>query len=351
MAGDQNHDRRSHGGPDGGHAADPTPAADNSRREVLIGGAAALAGLTGCAVLQPAPPLSAAASALPGAPAPRGRLVDQVALITGGARGIGRAVAVACAREGADIVCMDRAGVVSPEVPYPPATEADLMETVRLVEAQGRRCLPLRGDVRDMSGLREAVAHGIAGFGRIDLLVANAGIFVPVKLAEMTDRQWQDVVDVNLTGVANAMRAVLPHMAARGRGRIVAISSVEGRRGVSFGQQYVAAKWGVIGLVKGAALELGSSGITVNAVCPTAVNTLMFRNPAVQSAMTPEGLPTPPPESAVVMVSEQVHPLRVPWVEPEDVAATVVFLASPDARYISGAAIDVTAGVGATYTA
>ncbi|WP_142850455.1 mycofactocin-coupled SDR family oxidoreductase [Telmatospirillum sp. J64-1] len=335
-----------------GHEAPAVPETPPSptRRAVVAGGLTALAGLAaGCA---PPPPLSTAAQAAPpGAPAPRGRLEKQVVLVTGAARGIGRSICVACAREGADVVGFDIAGPVSPILPYPPASPQDLQETGNLVAAQQRRFLGVVGDVRDFQALQRAAASAAQQLGGIDVLVANAGINAPVTLEEMNDRQWQDVIDVNLTGAANSMRAVLPYMQVRGGGRMIAISSVEGRIGSPFGAQYNASKWGLIGLVKCAALEWGEQQITVNAVCPTLVNTVMARSPALQAAMIPDELPAGLPESAFVAAATRLHPQRVPWVEPEDVAAAVVFLASEEARYISGATLDVTAGIGGLYTA
>src|SRR3954468_19532320 len=341
---------------------DPRPAPDicagepgsPSRRALVLSGVAALTGAaSGCAALtHPAPPMSAAEQAVPPAsPAPRGRLEGRVALVTGAARGIGRSIAVACAREGANVVGLDICAPVSQAVPYPAATRDDLSHTQVLVEQQGRRFLPVVADVRDAAAVRKAADDAVGALGRLDVLVANAGIQVPVKLAVMDDRAWQDVIDVNLTGVGNALRAAMPHMVRQQGGRMIAIASVEGRRGTSFAAQYNASKWGVIGLVKSAALELGEHGITVNAVCPTAVDTPLFRNQAVQTAVMPPGAPHAVPERLIVAASEKLHPLRVPWIEPEDVAAVVVFLASPEARYVSGAAFDVTAGLGAQYTA
>ena len=324
--------------------------AGGGRRTVFaaLGSAAALAGLTaGCST----PPLSAAtASAQPGAPAPRGRLEGQSVLVTGAARGIGRAICLAAAREGADVLGFDIAGPASRHVGYPPATPADLAETGRLVEALGRRFLPVQGDVRNRPALVRAVDQAVGTFGKLDVVVANAGIMVPEGIAEVNDEGWRDVLDVNLTGAGNTFRAAIPAMSARRRGRMIAIASLLGRMGAPISPQYNAAKWGVIGLVKSAALELGGRGITVNAVSPTGVNTVMLRNSRQYAAVTPRGLPRVP-EALAATASRTVHPLGVPWVEPEDVASVVVFLASEEARYVSGASFDVTAGLGGAYTA
>lgn len=340
-------------GEDDPQAPTPPPGTATSRRAVMVAGGTALVGMAAaCSTLsQIGPPLSTGSRPVPeGSAAPRGRLEKRVVCVTGAARGIGRAICVGCAREGADVVGLDIAAPVSPVVPYPAATPEDLQQTGRLVEEHGHRFRPIIADVRDARAMREAAVLAIRDLGQVDVLVANAGIMSPLKLMEMTDRSWRDVVDVNLTGVANSIRAFMLHMVERKYGRIIAISSIEGRQGESYAPQYVASKWGVIGLVKSAALELGPSGITVNAVCPTAVNTPMFRNPAQYSAMAPPQIPRPPPEDAMIPILTLAHPLRVPWVEPEDVAATVTFLASQEARLISGAVFDVSAGFSAQFT-
>ncbi|MDF2995481.1 MAG: NAD(P)-dependent oxidoreductase [Xanthobacteraceae bacterium] len=317
-----------------------------SRRDILI--AAPLA--AGLAASLGASPATAqpSAGARSGGPS---RMQGKVALVTGAARGIGRACAVALAMEGADVVSLDLAGPVESVTQYPPATPADLGETVRRIEAAGRRGLSVRADVRDSTALRNAVARTVSEFGRLDIVVANAGIGMWGALAAMDDRQWRDVIDINLTGAANTMRAVLPHMLERRDGRLIAIASVGGRAGFPDVSAYCASKWGVMGLVKSAALELGKSNVRVNAVCPTAVDTPMFRSPEGQYRSILPDLGRTPTDDDIIPLMRQVHALPVPWVSPEDVAAAVTFLASDEARHITGAAIDVGAGSNARYTA
>ncbi|WP_206151262.1 mycofactocin-coupled SDR family oxidoreductase [Starkeya sp. ORNL1] len=297
-----------------------------------------------------ASPAGAQSPAGAGSSVPR-RMQGRVALVTGAARGIGRACALALAVEGADIVALDLAGPVESVTHYPPATPADLAETVRRVEATGRRCLSVQADVRDLAALRSTVERSVRELGKLDIVVANAGIGMWGNLAAMQDRQWRDVIDINLTGAANTMRAALPHMIERRDGRIVAIASVGGRAGFPDVSAYCASKWGVMGLVKSAALELGTSNVRVNAVCPTAVDTPMFRSPEGQYRSILPNLGRTPTDDDIIPLMRQVHALPVPWVSPEDVAAAVTFLASDDARHITGSAIDVGAGSNARYTA
>ena len=197
-----------------------------------------------------------------------GRLRGKAAIVTGAARGIGRATAVAFAREGADVMGIDIAGPVSSTLEVAPATPGDLAETGRMVEAAGTRWLEARLDQRDLPALRAAAEQARAAFGRLDVLFANAGIQAFKPILDWQDADWQDTIDVNLTGTCNAIRAVAPHLVRNGGGRIIVTSSTQGRHGTKFGAAYSASKWGIIGLMKSAALELGVHKITVNAVIP-----------------------------------------------------------------------------------
>ena len=207
-----------------------------------------------------------------------GRLRGKAAIVTGAARGIGRATAVAFAREGADVMGIDIAGPVSSTLEAVPATPEDLAETGRMVEAAGARWREARVDQRDLPALRAAADEAQAAFGRLDILFANAGIQTFKPILDWEDADWQDTIDVNLTGTCNAIRAVAPHLVKNGGGRIIVTSSTQGRHGTKFGAAYSASKWGIIGLMKSAALELGVHKITVNAVIPGLIDTALTRH-------------------------------------------------------------------------
>ena len=207
-----------------------------------------------------------------------GRLRGKAAIVTGAARGIGRATAVAFAREGADVMGVDIAGPVSSTLEVIPATPEDLAETGRMVEAAGARWLEARVDQRDLPALRAAADEAQTAFGRLDILFANAGIQTFKPILDWQDADWQDTIDVNLTGTCNAIRAVAPHLVKNGGGRIIVTSSTQGRHGTKFGAAYSASKWGIIGLMKSAALELGVHKITVNAVIPGLIDTPLTRH-------------------------------------------------------------------------
>ncbi len=206
-----------------------------------------------------------------------GLLEGKVALITGGSRGQGRAHAVRSAQEGADVILFDAPTGVD-TVTYNLGTEADLADTVKLVEALDRRALTVTGDVRSQSDLDQAVSRGIAEFGKIDILIANAGIWSQNPFWELTEDQWSEMIDINLTGVWKSAKAVSPQMIERRSGSIVITSSVNGLEAGALFAHYTAAKHGVVGLMKTMALELAPYGVRCNAVHPGAVNTPMTDN-------------------------------------------------------------------------
>ena len=266
----------------------------------------------------------------------------RVALVTGGARGQGRSHALALAREGADVAVCDIAAPVS-TVAYPLATLDDLEETQRLVEKEGRRCLVAQLDVRDFGALERFVDGTVAELGRLDFALANAGISAAgVAVDEMATQQWDDMIGTDLTGVFHTIRAVSPHMKRAGFGRIVATSSMLGRQGCGYMAHYCAAKWGVIGLVKSAAIDLAPFGITVNAVAPGNINTAMVVNDAMVQALS-GGAPGATFDD-ILPVLGALHVLPVPLLEPADVTNAVVFLLSDGARGMTGAVLDVSAG-------
>ncbi len=272
----------------------------------------------------------------------------RVVVITGGARGQGRSHAVEFARLGADIAVCDLCHDLG-SVGYPLATPDDLAETVRLVEEQGRRCLSSVTDVRDLDATLAFVEEAHAALGSTDILIANAGVSSLGSISTMTAAEWSETIDTNLTGVFNAMRAVAPHMRRARWGRIVGISSMMGRSSNPGIAAYVASKWGVIGLVKSVAFELAHFGVTVNAIAPGNVSTPMIHNDTLYGLMRPD-LDHPTAEDvAPGMAALHVQP--VPWIEPEEITAAVVFLASEGARHITGSVIDVDAGASARFTA
>jgi len=277
-----------------------------------------------------------------------GKFDGKVVLITGGARGQGRSHALTFAKEGADVAFCDIAAQVD-TVPYPMSRPADLSETVKLVEELDRRCVGETADVRDLAQLQQFVEHARAELGRIDFLLANAGIFSFSTVAGMDDRTWSDMIGTNLTGVFHAMRAVLPIMIEQGHGRIVATSSMAGKVGMPNIGHYCAAKWGVIGLVKSVAQEVGAHGITVNAVCPTGVDTMMIQNEAAYRLFLPDA--ESPTREDAAGAFQLLNVMPVPWVEPVDISNAMVFLCSDEARYITGETIAVAAGMNANNAA
>jgi NAD(P)-dependent dehydrogenase (short-subunit alcohol dehydrogenase family) len=294
----------------------------------------------------PEPPPEASAG--PVRPGRVSDLTDKVAVVTGAARGIGRAIAVELAANGADIVAIDIAGPVSRANDASAATPADLEETLRQVRGFGRRAEPIQADVRDMAALRRAADHAEQGYGRIDIVVANAAVQYWKPLLEIDDDEWSDVIDINLNGAANTIRAFAPKMVARRRGRILLLSSMQGKHGTKHAASYSASKWGILGLMKSAALELGEHNITVNAIVPGLVDTALTRNEARLREAIGEATGKPPPQEASVQAAWDARsgslPLKVAWLQPDDVSPVAVFLASDAAAMVTGAEYEVTAG-------
>jgi NAD(P)-dependent dehydrogenase (short-subunit alcohol dehydrogenase family) len=282
------------------------------------------------------------------------RLLGKAAIITGAARGIGRAAAVAFAREGADVMGIDIAARVSSTLEVVPATAAELSETGRLVEAAGTRWCEARLDQRDLAALRDAAERARATFGRLDILFANAGSQSFKPILEWEDPDWHDQIDVNLTGTCNAIRAVAPHLVQNGGGRIILTSSTQGRHGTRYGAAYSASKWGIIGLMKSVALDLGEYKITVNAVVPGLIDTPLTRHRQRYEQAVGDLRSKKPTAILEAEAQQQLiakTPLGVPWIEPEAVVPVIVFLASEEACMVSGATYDVTGGDSANYTA
>jgi SDR family mycofactocin-dependent oxidoreductase len=265
-----------------------------------------------------------------------GRLDGKVAFVTGAARGQGRAHSVRLASEGADIIAVDICGGFE-SVRLTPSAPADLEETARLVEKEGRRIVARQADVRDLDALQAAFDDGVRDLGRIDVVVANAGVLTCAWSWEMTPAQWHEVIDVNLTGVFHTAKVAIPTLIRQGQGgSIIMTSSVAGLYGQPFTISYTAAKHGVVGLARGMALELAEHNIRVNTIHPTGVRTAMYTEVQDLQALIESRQYTIGP---VFMNS-----LPVEVMEPEDISAVVAFLASDDAKYITGAQVPVDAG-------
>ena len=272
-----------------------------------------------------------------------GRVEGKVAFITGAGRGQGRSHAVKLAAEGADIIAIDICHDVEGALPM--ATPDDLTETVKLVEARDRRIIATQADVRDLDGLTAAVHAGVGELGRLDIVVANAGIASlggPVQ--EMSQDNWKHTIDINLTGLWNTARAAIPHLVAGGRGgAIVLTSSVGGMHAMPNMSHYISAKHGVIGLMRSLAVELGQHHIRVNSVLPTNVNTPMFMNEGTFKMFRPD-LENPTAADVEPVAAQFMHVLPHGWIEPEDVSNAVLFLASDESRYITGVPLPVDLG-------
>lgn len=269
------------------------------------------------------------------------RVEGKVALITGAARGQGRAHAVGLAEEGADIIAVDICRDVE-TVPYGGATEDDLDQTVKLVEATGQRIIPVIADVRDLAALQGAVRAGEQALGGVDIAIANAGIGTFGPALDLDETTWQTMLEVNLTGVWKTVKAVAPLMVERAQGgSIILISSVAGLAAYPNAAHYVAAKHGVTGLMRTLAVELAPHGIRVNSVHPGSVDTPMVGNPHSWKLFT--GLDGATRDQAAAIMTN-MNALRVPWMNDRDITPAIVYLASEESRYVTGTTTVIDAG-------
>lgn len=276
-----------------------------------------------------------------------GDLEGRVAFVTGAARGQGRAYAVRLAREGADVIVSDICAPVSDTVPYNAATPEDLAETVRLVEAEGRKVLARQVDIRDDAAVHALVADGVEQFGRLDILVANAGVLSWGRLWELTDEQWNSVIDVNLTGTWRTLRAVIPAMIEAGNGgSIIIVSSAGGLKATPGNGHYAASKHGLTSLTNTLALELGEYSIRVNSIHPYSIATPMITNDAMMSILAAHpsylnsfaAMPYQPP-------TKGSRAKRIDFMSAEEAAEVVVWLAGDNSSVLSGSQISIDRGV------
>ena len=271
-----------------------------------------------------------------------GQLDGKVAFITGAARGQGRSHAVRLASEGADIIAVDLCAPVK-TIAYDTAGPEDLEETVRQVEALGRRCLASRADVRDLAALTAAVDAGVAELGRLDIVLANAGIFSAGRMLDMDEETWSTMIDVNLSGSWKAVRAAAPHIVAGGRGgSIVITSSLAALTANENMVHYSAAKAGLVGMMKVIAKELAPHQIRVNSVHPTTVATEMILNDAFYQLFRPD-LDAPTREDFEV-AGKTLNALPVAAVESQDVTEAIMYLVADSGRYVTGTTLVVDAG-------
>jgi len=274
-----------------------------------------------------------------------GKLDGKVAFISGAARGQGRSHAIKLAEEGANIIAFDICeDVESIAVLYPLATPADLEETVRLVEEAGGKILARKADVRNYAQVKAVLDEGVEMFGHVDIVLANAGVVSLNKAWEYTEQTWNDVVDINLTGVWNTVRAAIPLMIERGQGgSIIITSSTAGIKGYGHTAPYSAAKHGVVGLMQSLANELGEFKIRVNTIHPTNADTPMLQNEGTYRLFMPDR-ENPGRDDLGKMFEEMGAPIPIPWVDAKDISAAVLFLVSDEARYVTGVQLPVDGG-------
>lgn len=271
------------------------------------------------------------------------RFHDHTVFITGAAHGMGRAHALAFAREGARIVMCDACRQYS-TIPYPLAQSEELASLTSEIEQMGRPVLAAEVDVTDLAAMHALVEQTQRELGPIDILVANAGVYSFAPSWELTEEQWDETVNVDLKGVWITCKVCIPHMLSRRRGKIICISSTAGFKGMANLAHYVAAKHGVLGLVKTLAIELASYNINVNAICPTSVDTAMLSNQALYDVFAGG----PGPLATHEHMLELMNPLNLfpdrGLLPPEDISSVVLWLATDEARHLTGCALPVDAG-------
>ena len=273
----------------------------------------------------------------------RARFQDRIVLITGAARGMGRSHALAFAREGAHLVLCDACRQYS-SVPYPLAQPAELASLASEIEQMGRPVLAAQVDVTDLAAMQALAERAQHELGPIDIVIANAGVYSFAPSWELTEEQWDETVNVDLKGVWITCKVCIPQMLSRRSGKIICISSTAGLKGMANLAHYVAAKHGVLGLVKTLAIELAPYNINVNAICPTSVDTAMCRNQALYDVFAGGSGPLATHEHMLDLMNQlNLFPDRN-LLPPEAISAVVLWLASDEARHLTGCALPVDAG-------
>ncbi len=275
-----------------------------------------------------------------------GTLEGRVAFITGAARGQGRAHAVRLASDGADVIAIDICGPISDTITYPPATAEELAETVRAVESTGRKVLAREVDIRDLAALEQVVADGVEQFGRLDIVVANAGVLSWGRMWELSEEQWDTVIDVNLNGTWRTIRAAVPAMIEAGNGgSIIIVSSSAGLKATPGNGHYSASKHGLVALTNALALEVGEYGIRVNSIHPYSIDTPMVEREAMMAVFAKH------PSYLHSFAPMPLHPVNhqskkglKEFMTPEEVSDVVAWLASDGSATVSGSQIAVDRG-------
>jgi (+)-trans-carveol dehydrogenase len=273
-----------------------------------------------------------------------GTLSGKVAFITGAARGQGRGHALRLAREGASIIALD-AEIDVPTVDYPLSKGTGLEETVELVRSMGCHATAVNVDVRDASALDVELTKAVGELGGLDIVIANAGIVSYAPAERLSINAWADVIDINLNGVYYTVRAAIPHILQAGvGGSMVLTSSVLSMRPVPNAAHYIAAKSGVVGLMRALAVELAPHSIRVNSIHPSVASTPMVHNESTYGLFAPHlEMPT---RDDVIPAFKALHRIPVPWVEVDDVTSAALYLVSDEARYITGQEFKIDAGAG-----